>query len=80
MEMTGLDNTFYVQHTVKPTSLDYVLEIALDPLDQTPERPYRVLSVHKITDAREQRDANGRIEYYALSTVVQAWPEFNINA
>jgi hypothetical protein len=59
--------------------LDYILTIALDPLTQEPERPYRALSVHDISDVREQRDEKGRIEYYAVTAETRAWPEFSIN-
>lgn len=79
MQMSPVDNIFYIQHNFKPTSLDYMLTIALDPLTYQPERPYRVLSVAAISDVREQRDRKGRIEYYALTAETRAWPEFKIN-
>lgn len=79
MQMSPTDNIFYLQHNFKPTSLDYILEVALDPITGNPERPYRVLSVHDISDVREQRDKLGRIEYYAVTAEVKAWPEFEIN-
>jgi hypothetical protein len=79
-QMAPIDNIFYIQHNMRPTSVDYVLCIALDPVTNSPIVPYRVLSVHRISDVREQRDKGGRIEYYALTAETRAWPEFNINA
>lgn len=79
-QMSPTDSIFYIQHNFKPTSLDYVMTVALDPLTQEPERPYRVLSVHAISDVREQRDQGGRMEYFALTAETRAWPEFSINA
>jgi len=78
-QMAPTDNIFFLQHTIRPTMLDYILTIALDPLTQEPERPYRALSVHDISDVREQRDEKGRIEYYAVTAETRAWPEFSIN-
>jgi len=80
MQMSPTDNIFYLQHNFTPTNLDYMMTIALDPLTQDPVRPYRVLSVHAISDVREQRDKGGRMEYYAVTAETRAWPEFTINA
>lgn len=78
MQMSPIDNIFYIQHNMKPTNIDYILEIALDPITQQPERPYRVLSVHDISDSRDHRDQNGRIEFFSVTAELKAWPEFEI--
>lgn len=79
VQMSPTDAIFYFQHTTKPTQIDYVLEVALDPISNLPEKPYRVLSVYDISDVREQRERSGRIEYFAVTAELKAWPEFNIN-
>jgi len=77
--MAPTDSIFYLEHYNMPTSQDFVLELAIDSTYQDPVRPYKVISVNDISDVREQRDREGRIEYYAVTAELKAWPAFDIN-
>lgn len=73
------ETVFYFEFYIRPTSNDYVLELALDPTTQEPLTPYSVLSVYDITDARELRDINGRIEYWAVTSQRRQWTQFTLS-
>ena len=72
------DAIFYLEHYIRPTTVDYILEIALSTEDAEPLTPFKIISVYDISDVREQRDQRGRLEYYAVSGERKSWPEFTM--
>lgn len=77
--LTPNEAVFYFRFDAKPTQADYILEVALDAKTGAPVKPFKVLAVYDISDAREHRDQNGRIEFYSVTADKQAWPEFKFN-
>lgn len=67
---------YYLRFETRPSQDDYVLEIGLTPADRDPVIPCLVTAVYNITDVREMRMDSGRVEYYALSTERQIFPDF----
>jgi hypothetical protein len=72
------DYIFYMDRIIKPTQGDYILELALSDTDLDPIIPFHVVTVYDISDVRELRDLEGRVEYYAVTAERQLFPEFDI--
>lgn len=78
MEAGANDWTFYIEHNMKPTTEDFIIELRLDEQTLEPIVPYAAISIYNITDSRDLRDKNGRTEYYAVTAEKQPWPYFEI--
>ena len=73
---TSPDYVFYIEYTTRPTQEDYVLEVKLDIEDQEPAVPVVVTNIYDISDVREMRSDQGRVEFYAVTAERQSWSEF----
>ena len=76
--VTVPEAVFYIQYDIRPTELDFIIELALSINDQEPEIPYRSIGVYSITDSRELRDQGGRIEYFSITAQRKNWGQFEI--
>lgn len=66
-EIGGINTTvqyYYLEHSTKPKTTDFILELDTDVTTGVPRQPFRIVRAYKITDSQPLRGDRGRIEYW----------------
>lgn len=64
---------FYLLYNAKPTHMDWILEIALDPVSSEPITPVKIEKYYDIQDYEVMRGDGGKIIYYDCQVEESTW-------
>ena len=65
--------TFYFRHSLDPITLDWVVELELDPTTREPIKPFKAINYYNIKDVHEMREYDGKIIYYRCLCEKSVW-------
>lgn len=65
--------TFYLRHSLDPTTLDWIIELELDPATREPVKPFKAINYYNIKDVHEMREHDGKIIYYRCLCEKSVW-------